>query len=142
MNCYCVIAESYMHPGDNQRVIKTGLILFAHGARDPRWREPFERLARKAAAERPDVAVSLAFLELMEPDLGAAADALVARGCRALRVVPVFLGQGGHVREDLPAAVDAVRSRYPNVAIELREAVGEDDAVLDRIAATAVAGLT
>ena len=118
-----------------------GLILFAHGARDARWREPFERLAAKVAAQRPNVLVRLAFLEMMQPDLGAAADDLAARGCTSIRVVPVFLGQGGHVREDLPAVVARVRARYPTLAIDLREAVGEDDAVLERIAAVAVAGL-
>jgi sirohydrochlorin cobaltochelatase len=118
-----------------------GLVLFAHGARDPRWREPFERLAAKARAARPDVAVSLAFLELMDPRLDAAIDDLASRGCSAIRIVPVFLGQGGHVREDLPAAVERVRARHPGIAIQLREAVGEDDAVLERIAAVAVEGL-
>jgi sirohydrochlorin cobaltochelatase len=119
----------------------TGLILFAHGARDARWREPFERLVHKVETARPDLAVALAFLEFMQPDLATAAHALVARGCRKLRIVPVFLGQGGHVREDLPAVVAAVRERHPDLYIDLRIAVGEDDAVLDQIAAVALAGL-
>lgn len=97
----------------------TGLILFAHGARDPRWAEPFERLKRKVEAARPGLPVALAYLEIMQPDLAAAADALIAAGCRSLRIVPVFLGQGGHVREDLPQLADAVRARHPAMAIEL-----------------------
>jgi sirohydrochlorin ferrochelatase len=28
-----------------------GIILFGHGARDPRWAEPFERLAATAVGE-------------------------------------------------------------------------------------------
>ncbi len=47
---------------------KHGMILFGHGARDPRWAEPFERLAAKLRAQRSDP-VALAFLELMTPDL-------------------------------------------------------------------------
>ena len=119
----------------------TGLILFAHGARDPRWAEPFERLKRKVEAARPGVPVALAYLEIMEPDLAAAADALVAAGCRSLRIVPVFLGQGGHVRDDLPAIVAKLAARHPAIAIALTTAVGEHDAVLDRIADVAVEGL-
>ena len=119
----------------------TGLILFAHGARDARWRDPFERLLAKVRAARPDLAVELAFLELMQPDLAQAADRLAAAGCRTLRIVPVFLGQGGHVREDLPAAVEGIRVRHPDLTLELRLAIGEDDAVLDQIVATALAGL-
>src|SRR5262245_49768886 len=137
MNCYAVI--TYAHMADS--TVKTGLILFAHGARDARWREPFERLVRKVEAARPDLAVSLAFLELMQPDLATAAGALAARGCRTLRIVPVFLGQGGHVREDLRAAVEEVRARHPDLSIELRIAIGEDEAVLDEIVNAAITGL-
>jgi len=118
-----------------------GLVLFAHGARDTRWREPFDRLEAKARAARPDIAITLAFLELMKPNLDLAVEDLAARGCTAIRVVPVFLGQGGHVREDLPAALVRVRERHPRIAIELRQAVGEDEGVLERIAAVAVEGL-
>ncbi len=118
-----------------------GLVLFAHGARDPRWREPFDRLQAKVRALRPDLAVSVAFLELMQPGLEAAVDALAVQGCTAIRVVPVFLGQGGHVREDLPAAVERVRAKHPHVALELRQAIGEDDDVLGQIAAVALTGL-
>jgi sirohydrochlorin cobaltochelatase len=123
------------------RRVKTGLILFAHGARDPRWADPFERLRGLVAARRPEVPVALAYLELMTPDLAGAADALVADGCHALRVVPLFLGQGGHVRQDLPRLVEALRSRYPAVTVELRGAVGEDPDVLASIAGVALRGI-
>jgi sirohydrochlorin cobaltochelatase len=118
-----------------------GVILLAHGARDPRWAEPFLRLQRKVAGVRPSAPVELAFLEAMAPDLAAAAAQMIGRGCRSLRIVPLFLGQGGHVREDVPRLVAAVAARHPGVAIEVTAAIGEDDAVLDRIAAACVAGL-
>lgn len=115
-----------------------GLILFAHGARDPRWAEPLRALQQRLAVGAPEVAVALAFLELMTPDLATAAANLVGQGVRRLQVVPVFLGQGGHVRDDLPDLVDAVRTRYPEVDVRLSMAVGEDPVVLDAIAAYCV----
>jgi sirohydrochlorin cobaltochelatase len=139
MNRYAFIAAVHMVRSDNPCM--DGLVLFAHGARDARWREPFERLAAKARAARPDMPVSLAFLELMQPDLSGAVEALVHQGCASIRVVPVFLGQGGHVREDLPKVVSDVRARHPGTVIELRQAVGEADLVLDQIVAVALAGL-
>ena len=120
---------------------RTGLLVFAHGARDPRWAEPFERLRHKVEAACPGVPVALAYLELMAPDLPGAADALVAAGCRALRVVPVFLGQGGHVRGDLPDLLAAVSARHPAVRLEILPAVGENDLVLQKIAEVCVSEL-
>jgi sirohydrochlorin cobaltochelatase len=66
---------------------------------------------------------------------------LVAEGCTALHIVPIFLGQGGHVRQDLPARVARVEAAYPGVSVTLQTAIGEEDAVLDRIAEVCVRGL-
>ena len=112
-----------------------GIVLFGHGARDPRWAEPFERLADKLRAARGATAgpVSLAFLELMTPDLPAAIAEQVAGGCVEITVVPVFFGQGGHVRRDLPNVIDVCRATHPGVEIRCAVAVGEDDVVLDAI---------
>lgn len=111
------------------------LILFAHGARDPRWAEPFLRLQAITRTQMPDVKVELAFLELMEPRLPALVSSLVADGCEAVTVVPVFFGQGGHVLRDLPLIVDGLRADYPALRLEVAPAVGEDEAVLNAIAA-------
>ena len=113
---------------------KHGLILFAHGSRDPRWAEPFERLRDKLSAQRPDTDVRLAFLELMAPDLGGAVAAMTAQGVSAITVVPVFLGQGGHVRRDLPALVQACRAAHPTLRLNVSAAIGEDEQVLDALA--------
>ena len=114
--------------------MKHALILFAHGARDPRWAAPFERLRELSQAALPDTAVSLAFLELMSPRLPEAVATLVQNGCDKVSLVPVFLGQGGHVLRDLPLLVDELRGLYPDLEIAVAPAVGEDAAVLDAIA--------
>ncbi len=113
---------------------KHGTILFGHGARDPRWAEPFERLAAKVRAARPDEPVLLAFLELMSPDLPSAVERISSEGCVAVTVVPVFFGQGGHIRRDLPEVLDRCRSMFPSIEITCAVAVGEDEAVLDAVA--------
>lgn len=114
---------------------KKALILFAHGARDPRWAQPFQKLQRRAQAQRPDVEVVLAFLELMEPRLPAVVTELAGKGIEQVSVVPVFLGQGGHVLRDLPPMIDELRATYPTLQISVSDAVGESPAVLDAIAA-------
>jgi len=51
-----------------------GILLFAHGARDPAWAQPFERArdALRQRAEAQGTTVRLAFLEFMSPDILAA----------------------------------------------------------------------
>jgi sirohydrochlorin cobaltochelatase len=119
--------------------MKRGLVLFAHGARDPRWAAPFEAIAAAVRERAPQVPVRLAFLELMEPDLGAAVGALVAEGCTAIDVLPLFLGTGGHLRRDLPPLVGAAQARHGGVSIALHGAVGETPALIAAMADHAVA---
>ncbi|MEM5427475.1 CbiX/SirB N-terminal domain-containing protein [Cupriavidus oxalaticus] len=122
-------------------VATRALVLFAHGARDARWREPFDRLQQKLATALPRCEVRLAFLELMSPLLPDALAELAARGVGEVTVVPVFFGQGGHIRRDLPALLDQCRQAHPGLSIHCAAAVGESDAVLDAIAAYCIASL-
>lgn len=116
-----------------------GIILFAHGARDPRWAAPFDAVAQRVRAARPDTQVRLAFLEFMTPDLGTAGAELAAAGCATVEVLPMFLGAGGHVRRDLPLLLDALRAAFPAVAFTLHTAIGETASVSDAMAAAALA---
>lgn len=118
------------------------LILFAHGARDPRWAAPFEAVAARVRATRPDALVRLAFLELMTPDLAAAIDELATLGCRSIDVQPLFLGTGGHLRRDLPVLIDAARQRHPSLLLTLHAAAGEQGVVIEAMAALAASHLT
>ena len=116
-----------------------GLLLIAHGARDPRWALPFEDIARRIRALRPHVAVELSFLEFMAPDLPAAGERLASAGCTSIAVLPLFLGAGGHVRQDLPRLIEIVATRHPTVTISLAPAVGEIDSVVAAMASAALA---
>ena len=115
-----------------------GLILFAHGSREPGWAEPFEQLTSRVRAAVPETQVRLAFLELMQPDLAGAAAQLVSAGVDTIRVVPIFFGQGGHLRRDLPLLIDDLRAQFPAAKFSYAPAAGEDAGVLDVIAAYCV----
>ena len=119
--------------------MSAGLILFAHGARDPRWAEPFLAIAERIRVADPARPVELAFLETMEPDLETAARRLAAAGATRIDVVPLFFGMGGHLRNDLPPRLEAVRAALPAVELRLHPAIGENEAVIAVVASAALA---
>jgi sirohydrochlorin cobaltochelatase len=114
--------------------VRRALILFAHGARAPGWAAPFERLRDLAQARLADHSVSLAFLELMEPRLPEHVAQLAAGGVTEVTVVPVFLGQGGHLLRDLPVLVERLRAAHPGIALNVVGPIGEDPDVLAAMA--------
>ena len=108
-------------------------MLFAHGSSDPQWARPFEQIGVAVQKKVPAVAVALAFLE-HGTSLEEAVAALAAKGAASIRVVPVFLGTGGHLREDLPASMASVRRAFPGLSFALEKAIGEDPDVIEAIA--------
>ena len=95
---------------------KQALILFAHGARAASWAAPFERLRDLTRARLPEMVAQMA-----------------AQGIAEVTVVPVFLGQGGHVLRDLPLMVEQLRSDHPQLSFKVVGAAGEDPAVLNAL---------
>jgi sirohydrochlorin cobaltochelatase len=121
-----------------QKMAGRALILFAHGARDPAWMAPFLRLQSLLQKQQPGLTVKLAFLELMEPNLPQCVEQLQLQSSPAaiddITVVPVFLGQGGHVQRDLPLLVAKLRETYPKLRLSVAAPVGEDADVLNAMA--------
>jgi sirohydrochlorin cobaltochelatase len=112
--------------------LKEGLVLLGHGSRDPEWSQPFEKIAVSVGKRLPAVAVALAYLE-HGPSLEEAVTALAAKGALSIRVVPLFLGTGGHVKEDLPKLV--AQAKRAEIQLALDKPIGEQPEIVEAIAA-------
>lgn len=112
----------------------SGVVLFAHGSRDPLWRLPIDAVARQMTAQWPDLPVAVAFLELTEPDLPSTVERMMKQGLSHVRIVPMFLGVGRHAREDLPEMVRSLTDAYPQMRFELVPAIGEHPAMTSLMA--------
>lgn len=117
----------------------SAIILFAHGARDPEWAAPFRRIAARLRQARPDLPVQVAFLELMQPSLADAVAAMAAESITRITLVPLFLAQGGHLKEDLPRLLDDIRRGHPGVKIDVTQAIGDSESLTAAIADWALA---
>ena len=95
------------------------------------WRGASRRSTRRPASPAPTSNWST-------PDLRTAAAGLIAGGAGAIRVVPLFLGMGKHLREDLPRLLDELRALHPGVAFSLARPSGEEPEVIDLLARMAL----
>lgn len=101
-----------------------GILLFAHGSRDPNWKRPFESILEQTEQQTAEP-VGLAFLESMQPDFAEGISALVKKGAQIIRVVPLFLATGSHLRQDLPELIAQAKNRHPGLEINVATAIGE-----------------
>lgn len=118
--------------------MKTALILFAHGARDPEWANPMRRVQAAVRGSQPGVPVELAFLEFMAPSLPDCIAALLADGVNKIVVMPMFIARGGHLKRDVPEMLAALRVAHPQVEFVLGDAIGEHALVVEAMAAAAL----
>ena len=117
----------------NPKATTSALVLFAHGARDPEWRLPFEKIQRKIAVRRPDLAVELAFLEIMQPSLPDTVARLSGAGHTHIIVAPMFMAQGGHLKRDLRQMLNGLREHHPAITLEALPAIGDIELILNAI---------
>lgn len=119
----------------------TGIILFAHGSRDPLWRLPFEAILTNLRS-RYEGRVELAFLECMLPGLSDAVNDMALNNTSKIVVVPIFLAVGSHVRKDLPELIELSRLQHPNLEISVCEAIGEQSSIQLAIADFALSAMS
>lgn len=118
--------------------MEKALILFAHGARDPEWARPVQAVARRLQKQNPDQVIAIAFLEFMTPTLPDAVAAIVDRMPDhpvEIDILPFFIAQGGHLRQEVPVMLAQIERQHPNLQLRLLPALGELPAVQDAMAA-------
>ena len=121
--------------------MKRALLLLAHGARDALWAAPFEDLAQRLRALAPDSSVRLSYLDFIAPDLKTAGAELAHSGCQRIDVMPLFLGSGGHVRNDVPRLMQELAAEHPHIVWQTHATIGEVSAVIDAMARACLASV-
>ena len=99
------------------------LLIAAHGTRSPQGTATTQALTEAVARARPDVPVSLCFLDVGAPSLR---DAL-ADG-RPLIVVPLLLSAGYHLSTDIPEIVAG------RAGVQVARHLGPDPAIIAAVA--------
>lgn len=91
------------------------VLLVGHGSRREASNEQVQTLAA-ALEERLGLPVDVGFIELAEPSINDAVDGL-APVVSAVSVVHLSLFAAGHVKNDVPVALDAARAEHPELTI-------------------------
>lgn len=101
------------------------VILFAPGNEEARLRKSFEELAVVLKNELGKERVRLAYVSAGTPSLAEVAEEAANSGVTKLRILPLFLAQGGPLEKEIPEQVAVVRGQVPGITVELLPSVGE-----------------
>jgi sirohydrochlorin cobaltochelatase len=101
------------------------VVLFAPGNDEARLRKSFEELVGTLRNELGKDRVRLAYVSAGSPSLAEVADEAANNGVTKLRILPLFLTQGGPLEKEIPEQVAVVRAQVPGITVELLPSVGE-----------------
>lgn len=90
------------------------LLLVGHGSREASGNQEIQVFVEQWRARRPDWRIELCFIEFASPSLH---DGLVsaAQGARRVLVLPLILNAAGHVKMEIPEAIEHAREHAPGV---------------------------
>jgi sirohydrochlorin ferrochelatase len=115
----------------------TGILLLAHGSREGDTEKTMRRITEYVKAKLRNVMVEEAYLQFRDKNLEKGLMSLVERGADEIKVIPYFLFEGVHIKEDIPAEIREFNKLYPAVKIIMGSTLGADkrlaDIVVDRI---------
>ncbi len=110
------------------------ILFFCHGSRDPLWRIPFDQIVTEFRAMHATRLCELAFLEFMEPDFVHGVQKLIEQNAKQIRIIPLFLARGSHLRRDLDDLLDQAQLNHPEIEFSLAPAIGEVESIRAAIA--------
>ena len=105
---------------------RTAIVIVGHGSREPEANAEFEALVDAYRAHVPAADVTHAYIELAQPSLQARLDELGRTGAPRVVLLPLFLFAAGHVKNDLPLALDEARRKFPGSEFSAARALGVD----------------
>lgn len=109
-----------------------GILVVGHGSRSKEAKEVFAQITHKLG-ESLGVEVEGCSMEISEPFIPETIQKMYEKGVRSIVVLPYFLYNGIHIKEDIPEILHKVKSEYTDLEISMAQPLGYHDALIDII---------
>lgn len=103
-----------------------GILILAHGSREKSTENTLKEVISMLKAQMDDCIIEYAFLQFSEVDLKKGLDKLVDKGVKDIKIVPYFLFEGVHIREDIPKEIEEYLENKSDIKISLGKTLGAD----------------
>lgn len=113
-----------------------GIMILAHGSRVKTTRDTIETVVAmvKDKINLEETPLEIGYMELCEPNIEGAVRKLVEKGVDEIKVVPYFLFEGIHIKEDIPNEISEILVDYPEIKVTMGNTLGADSRLADILA--------
>ena len=96
-----------------------GVLILAHGSREKSTEDTMIEIINLLKEEINECLIEFAFLQFNKKNLKTGLDQLVAQGVDEIKVIPYFLFEGIHIREDIPAEIEQYLADKKDIRITM-----------------------
>lgn len=111
-----------------------GVLIIAHGSRREETTKTMEHIVKLTKEKLEGVEVVASYMEFNEPNVHDGLEELKSKGVDKISVVPYFLFEGIHIKEDIPEELEAFSKANPDIEVIMGETLGKDPRLADVLA--------
>lgn len=110
---------------------KRSVILLGHGSKSNAAIDDFNYVIETIKSKPGMENVYGAHMELAEPSLEKMVSELHSKGQNKLVIIPYFLFNGNHIINDIPAIIEQLEKKYPDLDVVFGTPIGKDPMMAD-----------
>ncbi|RBP41565.1 sirohydrochlorin chelatase [Garciella nitratireducens] len=106
--------------------MEKGLLIVGHGSRSLEAQSTFERVVNTVRQKVSYPIVEGASMEFSQPNIPASVKKMVECGIDEILIIPYFLYEGIHIKEDIPRIIRELSDIYKNITFKMGQPIGLD----------------
>lgn len=101
-----------------------------HGSRSKDARDAFYKIVEQLK-ESMDTEVEGCFMEISEPFIPETILKMYSKGIKEIKVLPYFLFNGIHIKEDIPEILRSEKNKHIDLKISMAQPIGYHEALVE-----------
>ncbi|MTI46554.1 sirohydrochlorin chelatase [Sporosalibacterium faouarense] len=107
------------------------LLIVGHGSRSKDAQETFNKMVELVREKSSYTIVEGAHMEICGPSIEEVVENLVKEEVREILMVPYFLYEGIHIKQDIPNLIGKISEKYDGIKIKLGRPIGVEPMLAD-----------
>lgn len=108
-----------------------GVLILAHGSRAKKTQDTLDAVVSMVRSKLPDQLIEVAYMEFCDVNIEKGLTMLIEKGIKNIKVVPYFLFEGIHIKEDIPTEIAAFLANHKDITVTMGETLGVDERLAD-----------
>lgn len=110
-----------------------GILVLAHGSRAKETELTLEKIVGlvRENLKNYKYIVEYAFMEFSDKNIKSGLESLINKGVKDIKVIPYFLFEGIHIKEDIPNEINEVLKDHKDINVTMGKTFGTDQRLAD-----------